>query len=315
MVTAFTLCGVGIIFNALLLWVWMGQKTFNAITFLFKYLAVWDTIYLALFPIRLAYYVGESSFPVKMDDAWVAHHTGDLAQYISIHTTLLIAVSRWIAVAQPFRLQTRLQVRRVIAACAVVFLWCSLLKAPEIAAGKDKTTLFFIAMKIVKYSVGHALPCLVLLYFSIGIFREILRHSREKAQSGLGGDPARGQAVRYLLPVSVISVSTFMAYFVGNVIVIGTYKTHGYGEHLTKIAFVVSFMQLTNSSMNFFVYWSASSRFRELLRMRLTRVNCGPVCVTREHRRVNSELAMAPQRVARARDATATPSCTNDAQK
>ena len=111
---------VGVVLNLLSLWVWQGDKSYNATTFLFKYLAVSDSLCLftlILFVSRLDAMMREVVLPIS-----------NVSQRVSVHTTLLVAVTRWLAVTRPLHARSLLSAGRVRAACVGLLLWCLLVE-------------------------------------------------------------------------------------------------------------------------------------------------------------------------------------------
>ena len=110
----------GVALNLLSLWVWQGDKSYNATTFLFKYLAVSDSLCLftlVLFVSRLDAVMREVVLPIS-----------NVSQRVSVHTTLLVAVTRWLAVTRPLHARSLLSAGRVRAACVGLLLWCLLVE-------------------------------------------------------------------------------------------------------------------------------------------------------------------------------------------
>ena len=111
---------VGVALNLLSLWVWQGDRSYNATTFLFKYLAVSDSLCLftlILFVSRLDAVMREVVLPIS-----------NVSQRVSVHTTLLVAVTRWLAVTRPLQARSLLSAGRVRAACVGLLLWCLLVE-------------------------------------------------------------------------------------------------------------------------------------------------------------------------------------------
>ncbi|PVD22698.1 hypothetical protein C0Q70_15954 [Pomacea canaliculata] len=98
-----TVSYLGIMGNLVSLMVWRTHKTYNPVIFLFKYLAVVDIKHLVsisfwrIFVLFRRYFSDHTYFTVL----FTAYGTELLGQALSLHTTLLIAVCRFIVVSRP----------------------------------------------------------------------------------------------------------------------------------------------------------------------------------------------------------------------
>ena len=163
----------GIVGNVVSLWVWQAQRSFNVTTFLFKSLSVWDTIFL----------VGAVAYSSKTVLNWFIYffvwYFGNLAQLLSVHTTLLIAICRWIAMRYPLKARKLLTRKRVSISCVVLFFWCAVLEVlgvPEGILGKDMGMP--VSLLSIKRIVGLACPLVVLLFFNISLLWTVKRRPK-----------------------------------------------------------------------------------------------------------------------------------------
>ena len=144
---------IGVALNLLSLWVWQGDKSYNATTFLFKYLAVSDSLCLVtliLFVSRLDAVMREVVLPIS-----------NVSQRVSVHTTLLVAVTRWLAVTRPLHARSLLSAGRVRAACVGLLLWCLLLEGLYFYSSFAPITRSVPCLLL--RPVNRSVPCLLLL--------------------------------------------------------------------------------------------------------------------------------------------------------
>ena len=177
MVTVPSLAALGILGNIVSFWVWQAETSYNATNFLFKCLSVWDTVFLAA--------VIANSIVVVRSNSTVhsfVFHCGNLAQLLSVHVTLLVAICRWVAVTIPLRAQRLLTSCRVYTSCLLLSLWCLLLEGAFVM-----TTFGFadtiVTARTVKRVVGLALPLLLLLIFNLSLLWRITRRPKELLES------------------------------------------------------------------------------------------------------------------------------------
>ena len=155
---------LGLVSNCVSFWVWHGDTSRSPVTFLFQYLAVWDNLFLAsaigaTFS-TLNYLIG--AFAVA------------LAQLVSVHTTLMIAVCRWMAVWRPLHVHRLLTRHRVIVTCAAVLLWCAVIAGVSVFRQYLSLPVLFQVLS----SVGTVVPLLTLLGFSMSLLWMTHRRKR-----------------------------------------------------------------------------------------------------------------------------------------
>nr|KAG5699352.1 hypothetical protein BaRGS_008260 [Batillaria attramentaria] len=160
-----SVCVLGVLANSLALLVWCGEKAYNATTFLFKYLAVCDNVYLAVFGAFVACVQRKvNANPIVF--------VANAAQLLSAHTTLLVAITRWLAVFKPLHARVLLDPRRVIAACVALLVWCLLLESVHVVMEYGRVELSESIEMTAIYSkmvVGLVLPLLLLLGFNVAL--------------------------------------------------------------------------------------------------------------------------------------------------
>ena len=179
MVTVPSLAALGILGNIVSFWVWQAETSYNATNFLFKCLSVWDTVFLAA--------VIANSIVVVRSNSTVhsfVFHCGNLAQLLSVHVTLLVAICRWVAVTIPLRAQRLLTSCRVYTSCLVLSLWCLLLEGALVMAmymfsSSEAIDDIIVTAWSVKRVVGLALPLLLLLIFNLSLLWRITRRPKE----------------------------------------------------------------------------------------------------------------------------------------
>lgn len=317
---------LGVASNVLLLWVWLGEKRFRVSSFLFKYLATCDILYLFSFPFSLGTNFGPTEVTLEERGSVVGHHLSDLGQMMSVHTTLLICLSRWMAVAYPFRAKALLLANRIYVACFSVFCWCLLVQFGDVfwAQHHDHDHLHLSNRKgshpdlgqndhshhdhdhinlssregshhdhshhdhsqtghsrhehvhadtfhQAKRIVGFVSPCMVMFVFSMCLLRAFFQHKEKinRISSSVNLNITRRNR-RLIIPVVIISFTTFLAYPVSDtILIITTRALHCQSIFSNKFSFIGYFLQMFNSSINVYVYWGTSSRFRQLVKIRV----------------------------------------------
>jgi hypothetical protein len=177
MLCTVVLDALGALGNVVAFWVWLGEKHKSSATLLFMYLAIWDTMFLLM------------NFSDKFIVSFLASELVGAARQmhpltLSMHTTALITLNRFVTVWKPMQVHTVMSRRRVIILCVVTSMWCVLLIAlteafhsywkyiPEFSADIPMWIPYVLMfLKIV-------LPNLVLIAFSVGILWMTFKHRR-----------------------------------------------------------------------------------------------------------------------------------------
>ncbi|XP_025089662.1 FMRFamide receptor-like [Pomacea canaliculata] len=256
---------LGIVGNLVSLVVWNSQTTYSATIFLFKYLAVWDTAFLvSVIPVIFL-----SRSRLSHNALFAVTFLSTLARLESVHTTLLIAITRWLAVYRPVHVHTGslLTRRHVVLACLVVSVWClamlSVVLAAKLASEFAKSWLrVLIFVEIVNVAVS-VLPLIV---FNILTTKKICSHFSWTPTSSSGPQPATSRTSNQRLTMASVwmSVFTVAAYTLGlTVTYISVFLLLKKNRKLFIIFSSVSdLLEVFNSSVNIIFYLTLSRTFR-----------------------------------------------------
>ncbi|KAL8558167.1 hypothetical protein ACOMHN_035472 [Nucella lapillus] len=172
-VTICTLASLGILGNVFSIVVWHTDRTFKAVLFLFKYLAVWDTLYLALVMVY-SHIIRHRGTAANLALTLSLYHGASFFQLVSVHVTLLIAVSRWVAVTFPLCGMRHLASKRIYIFSGLILLYCAILQASQglFNAYYPHSTLLFIIKRV----LGLGLPFLLLFIFNFCLVWTASRH-------------------------------------------------------------------------------------------------------------------------------------------
>lgn len=277
---------LGILGNVASFWIWHAETSYSATPLLFKYLALCDSVYLAL----------NFTFVLLLDTPccrWcqvVVTHCRNFAHILSVHTTLLVAVSRWLAVCRPFRVHRVLTKRHVLQACLGIFFWCLLVEAVEVvrklgASRYEPKGSRNRALIVLHESLGYLLPSALLLLLSVHLLWTTRRkfHESRVLHESEGGGPGAASAAdcssadvrfrRLTYTVLCVALSSFVAYPLGVIAEMvslfelsDTCHGHVYWDVLATLG---GLLQVINSGVNVLFYWAFVSRFRELLAFRV----------------------------------------------
>ncbi|KAK7091047.1 G-protein coupled receptor 35-like [Littorina saxatilis] len=273
---------LGILGNIAAFWIWHAETNYNATTFLFKYLALCDIMYLSF----------NVTFVFLMDvpccywyHAFVTH-TRNFSQTVSVHTTLIVAISRWMAVCMPLRVHRFLTQRYVIDVCVILAAWCFVIETvealrknalpPHIDSSQNRALL-------ASHEVfGYIVPWTLLLLFSLHLIWMTKRRLREshflQHDASLSTRPEDSTDVRLrrlTLTVLCVAFSSFLAYPIGVIVEMVSmfqfYRTCEGHVYYDTLATLGGLLQVINAGINVVFYWAFISRFRELLAHRLPR--------------------------------------------
>ena len=170
---------LGLVANSVSAWVWQGDTvSWRPITFLFQYRAVWDNILLALSVVSIIVsHLGLTTTIRSSAEAALAAALY-LAQLICVHTTLAIAVYRWLAAWKPMHVRHAVTRRRVIVTCVVPLVWCSAITAGDCVLRLQPSLAAWSELWTATRVVGLVLPLLVLVAFSVTLVWMIQRYMR-----------------------------------------------------------------------------------------------------------------------------------------
>ncbi|XP_025089661.1 uncharacterized protein LOC112561394 [Pomacea canaliculata] len=270
---------LGIVGNVVSLAVWNTQRTYSTTIFLFKYLAVWDIVFLVtIIPVILLSDNKTVSVQFEMFDV-----SSYLAVLVSVHTTLLIAVSRWLAAYRPVHVHTGslLSRRHVIIACLVIFLWCLVIAViillVKIVMMDSKTR---IIVYITFSSMGMALPVLPLVVCNVLLLHKL--HSPFSPESPTSysvqqqQQPRTWDTKRLTLAIVLMSLFSLLAFTVGEIttnyyslIALNEAAGHrGAGSVESHLSGILEssfyLLKQINSSINVLFYFVFSREFRKV---------------------------------------------------
>ncbi|XP_025110896.1 FMRFamide receptor-like [Pomacea canaliculata] len=279
-----TVSYLGIMGNLVSLMVWRTHKTYNPVIFLFKYLAVVDIKHLVsisfwrIFVLFRRYFSDHTYFTVL----FTAYGTELLGQALSLHTTLLIAVCRFIVVSRPLEVYngTLLTRCQVIIACVVLFFWCLLLIIPFIVM-----TLLIFNDKIGKENVSYYFPVIfIFCEFSVTtllmIVFDVLLLKKLRSSTALRSSPSSSHSEerRYIgrrvtVVVVLMSVCSILAYLItGTCVALAFIYLHYTQEQSTGTSYLIvdilaptyEFLESLNSSINIIFYLAFFQNFRKV---------------------------------------------------
>ena len=116
---------LGLVANCVSAWVWQGDTvSWRSITFLFQYRAVWDNILLASSVVSIVVsHLGLTTTTMTRPSVEAALAAAlYLAQLVCVHTTLTIAVYRWLAAWKPMHVRHAVTRRRVMVTLSLIHI-------------------------------------------------------------------------------------------------------------------------------------------------------------------------------------------------
>jgi hypothetical protein len=151
-------------------------------TLLFMYLAVIDSLFLVSHSVDFFVLWQNVLDGVAYIVCWAFT---SLVLVLSVHTTVLITLNRWVAVWKPLHVHSVLSRRRVMVCWAVTALWCVLVVSADATmyhlyrqgAGLFSQHTYRIATYFF-WSVEQILPILVLVAFSSSILWMSFKNTR-----------------------------------------------------------------------------------------------------------------------------------------
>ncbi|PVD31284.1 hypothetical protein C0Q70_06696 [Pomacea canaliculata] len=254
---------LGIVGNLVSLLVWNSQTTYSATILLFKYLAVWDTAYLVSFiPVSFVYDDDPGGpLAISLDAFWY------LTKLESVHTTLLIAFTRWLAVHRPVHVHTGslLTRRHVVVSCLVVLVWCLAISAVfmtfNLILGTSNT---WVLELIIINIVGLAVPVLPLVVFNLLTIKKIRSSTSTTSSSEQRLPTSRTSNHSLTITIMSMSVLSVVAYTIGKTVMDVYWLRHWSesGSSFTTLQSLTELLQVVNSSVNIIFYFSFSRKFR-----------------------------------------------------
>ncbi|XP_025109941.1 lysophosphatidic acid receptor 4-like [Pomacea canaliculata] len=174
---------LGIVCNLVSLTVWNTHTKYSASIFLFKYLAVWDTTFLVSYICKTLL----NSFNFYYELTVVLEFFIGISKLLSVHTTLQIAVCRWLAVSRPLQVHngSLLARRQIICVCVAVFIWClCIANLHRVLDYLSQSELHLIVYKVIIIAiVGFIVPILLLVVFNVLLLRKTRSPSKLTASS------------------------------------------------------------------------------------------------------------------------------------
>ncbi|PVD22701.1 hypothetical protein C0Q70_15957 [Pomacea canaliculata] len=263
---------LGIVCNLVSLTVWNTHTKYSASIFLFKYLAVWDTTFLVSYICKTLL----NSFNFYYELTVVLEFFIGISKLLSVHTTLQIAVCRWLAVSRPLQVHngSLLARRQIICVCVAVFIWClCIANLHRVLDYLSQSELHLIVYKVIIIAiVGFIVPILLLVVFNVLLLRKTRSPSKLTASSAqqrrLQGSNPRVTLVVVLM--SLFSVLSYPAAMTALIIHLCVILDKGYGTSkdlliLIAVVQIASLAELLNSSINIIFYYILSSNFRKAL--------------------------------------------------
>ncbi|KAK7498036.1 hypothetical protein BaRGS_00010624 [Batillaria attramentaria] len=282
-VAALGVCG-----NLVALATWTAESAYNGTTFLLKCLCVTDLVLLVGQLLNLLV----NTFLTEPVLIWrVRAYMTVFFQYariVSVHSTLAVTFSRWLAVHRPLGVRILLSRRRVVVGYCITLTWCFLVGVPS---AYFTLCLFhvpntcgsfayhyptFSAVQHTSEAVTLALPLILLLIFNVSLVMKVYRH--RSAAPGLGQQALSrrsSEATRLVVAVTCLSVTTLLAFPLGVAVRIVTYQAAGLkgntcdGACIRFLDNLSDLFVVFNSSANIVFYAAFVSHFRKLLLRRL----------------------------------------------
>ena len=274
---------ISVILNCLVLWIWNSESRFYAIVFLFKTLAVLDTVYICFFNVWW-YCPRDSAASTVLDGLTFG------SQYMSVYASLMIVVYRWLAVYKPV-LSRKLRSRSFTQlAVGIMVGWCAIVKPIELVVKYTVSDLRnYIILNVAAAQLMLHLPVLVQAALTVSLVMAMrnermvrstavasgltdnshvatpLTETRRRHSSRDRGKLSKGRRLNYT--IFCISAVSVIAYPV-TVATIGYFKLTDSHYHMSvkKAVFAVSNMvHVINSGINFFFYYAFMLEFRKLL--------------------------------------------------
>ena len=293
-----TFCLLGISGNTLSIFVLQRDKTNEVASFLLQALAVADNsvLLLSLIILSLCYGIvpytsGSGAIrPVYPYIVKFIHPLGYMAQTLTIWTTVLLAINRFIAVCRPFHATTLCTIRKARYQIIGVVAFSLLFNFPrffqtQIVTKTRKTdgehftsvtptiigerTMFGIIYTNAMYSIlVLVLPFVLLAYLNIHLAVE-LRNMRKRRNSMSTTPAPRDQNITLVM---VIIIVIFLICHMPDRILQGiksfwTPEQTGCYSTIQNYTAVTNVLIAVNSSTNFLVYYFFRKRFRRILVM------------------------------------------------
>lgn len=269
---------LGIVGNFVSVVVWNTHTTFNAIIFLFKYLAMWDTVLLlsTFFSRVLTYFrrsVLVSTYSVLI---FILYTMTMLGQTMSVNSTLMIAVCRFLVVSRPLQVYngTLLTRHQIILACVVLFIWGLLISIPYLVItlltyyGKLQASHF---TPLAIYFLGLIFPIILMVVFNILLLKKLRSSSLMTSSTTSAQHPELwGRSQRVTLVVVLMSLFSVLAYLLGGTIVACVFMYIHFSEPQGKptgcrlldiLVSVYELFQVINSSINIIFYYAFFHNF------------------------------------------------------
>ena len=291
---------VGVIGNLFAFWIWRTDLcNYNVTTFLFRCLAMCDTAYLCL---NFAFVLLLETACCQWYHIFVTH-ARNLSQILSVHITLLVAVTRWMAVQMPLHVHRYLTKCAMKTSCVTIAVWCLAIEGMEVARKnllllqrEDVNKPLFVLHEVLSY----VLPIFLLSIFSIHIIWTFKRHFASSAalqaenKTRIDARKVDKTFFRLTLTVLCVALSSFVAYPIGvTVEMVSLLELSVTCQGLfyyDVLATVGGFLQTINSGINICFYCVFVSRFRKLVRFRLQSLFHHTFWTDNEHYNASSEL-------------------------
>ncbi|XP_076452497.1 C5a anaphylatoxin chemotactic receptor 1-like [Babylonia areolata] len=260
-------CIVGLAGNTVSVWAWNANRKHNSVVLLFQCLGLVDNAFLLVTVVRSCLYYADQLLQEKeviIIPVLLLFHSW------SVHVTMVIGISRWLAVARPVWMQ-RIRRRQIVMVCGGLGIWCGLLsglthmnKEVHLEEAEEE----YMTMTLVILVVQFILPNLVLMGFSISL----LRFNCQRHRLGRSKVSHRGRTTMTVLGIAGCSLLSCVIVESSKLVAMMPHEvsTCTYTCALTLYA-VGILASVLNSSVNVFLYFFIASKFRAFLRQTVNR--------------------------------------------
>ncbi|PVD35444.1 hypothetical protein C0Q70_02406 [Pomacea canaliculata] len=122
---------LGTLGNIIALIVWTAETRYNATTLLLKHLCVWDSLFLLTYATLLLGREAKSAEVFYATQFFIV-----MFLWMSLHLTLLVVVTRLVAVTRPLHVRDLLTRCRVYVVYVGIIVWCLLFASLQIVVNK-----------------------------------------------------------------------------------------------------------------------------------------------------------------------------------
>ncbi|XP_076453043.1 uncharacterized protein LOC143288440 [Babylonia areolata] len=175
-------CIVGLAGNTVSVWVWNANRKHNSVVLLFQCLGLVDNAFLLVTVVRSCLHYADQ---LPQEKEVIIIPVLLLFHSWSVHVTMVIGISRWLAVARHAWMQ-RIRRRQIVMVCGGLGIWCGLLSGlthMNKEVHRQEAEEEYLTMTLVILVVQFILPNLVLMGFSISLMRLVCqRYSQGRSK-------------------------------------------------------------------------------------------------------------------------------------